>query len=332
MLGALALATLVLLYLTRGYSAVSSSISTNEITDKSSQYNYYCDAGLCKTGVTHIGCLNKGHFGPKCTKDARVIPLDDYQRRLILHMHNHHRNTIASGRTPNFPQAARMGALQWDDELAHLALMNAMSCEIEHDKVRQLCYRWLHGNYIKRLQCRNTRAYPFSGQNLALGWLLDDHTIDWAIRNFTSEWYIEYSDANPNIIDSFYRSSGPAIGHFTMLVNDKQSKGAKHLSQLRDIINLNWFWFYLLNASRLWPCKVNTKIEQLQLQSPRLCLQLLVDECFHPARVQEGKGRLAVHHRPSLLLRWPLQRCRADQRKFLLKSTKRKMLSHHTIH
>jgi Cysteine-rich secretory protein family len=136
--GALALATLVLLYLTRGYYAVSSSISSNEITDKSSQYNYYCEAGLCKTGVTHIGCINKGHFGHKCTKDAHVVQLDDYRKRLILHMHNQHRSTIAAGRTPGYPPAVRMGALQWDDELAHLALLNAMSCEIEHDKVSDL--------------------------------------------------------------------------------------------------------------------------------------------------------------------------------------------------
>jgi hypothetical protein len=83
--GALALTTLVLLFMTRGYYAVSSSINTNEIAEKSSHYNYYCEAGLCKTGVSHIGCINKGRFGQKCTKDARVIQLDDYQKRLILH-------------------------------------------------------------------------------------------------------------------------------------------------------------------------------------------------------------------------------------------------------
>lgn len=111
---------------------------------------------------------------------------------------------------PGFPPAVRMGALQWDDELAYLAELNAMSCEIEHDK------------------CRNTRSYAFAGQNLAMGWLLsekDGHTIDWAIRNFTGEWYIEYKDANPSIVDSFFRPSGPAIGHFTLMTNDKQSKG-----------------------------------------------------------------------------------------------------------
>lgn len=74
-------------------------------------------------------------------------------------------------------------------------------------------------------KCRNTRSYPFAGQNLAMGWLLDDHTIEWAIRNFTTEWYIEYKDASQKIIDNFYRPGGNAIGHFTMMVNDKQAKG-----------------------------------------------------------------------------------------------------------
>ncbi|CRL03995.1 CLUMA_CG017113, isoform A [Clunio marinus] len=196
----------IVFYLTKEIHAVS-PISTNEIDYKSAPYGYdYCEPGLCPRNKKHIGCVNKGHFGHLCSSDARVIELDDYSKRLILHKHNDHRNTIAEGRTPGFPSAVRMGALKWDDELAHLAVLNAMSCEIEHDK------------------CRNTRSFAFAGQNLALGWLLDDHTVDWAIRNFTTEWYIEYKDANPAVIDGFYRSNGPAIGHFTLMVNDKQSK------------------------------------------------------------------------------------------------------------
>lgn len=58
-----------------------------------------------------------------------------------------------------------------------------------------------------------------------MGWLLDDYTLEWAIRNFTTEWYIEYKDANQKLIDAFYRPAGAPIGHFTMMVNDKQSKG-----------------------------------------------------------------------------------------------------------
>lgn len=68
-----------------------------------------------------------------------------------------------------------------------------------------------------------------------MGWLLDDHTIEWAIRNFTTEWYIEYKDANQKIIDAFHRPAGNAIGHFTMLVNDKQTKGNERVILIIEI-------------------------------------------------------------------------------------------------
>lgn len=70
-----------------------------------------------------------------------------------------------------------------------------------------------------------------------MGWLLDEHTVDWALRNFTTEWYIEYKDAHPAVIDNFYKAGGPAIGHFTLMVNDKQSRGAKK-TQLSQSINI----------------------------------------------------------------------------------------------
>lgn len=117
-------------------AATKSHIHTNEINHKSTRFNNnYCDPNLCPAGKNHIGCANKGYFGHLCTADARVVALDDYQKRLLLHMHNQLRSTIAEGKTPGFPSAVRMGALKWDDELAYLAELNAMSCEIEHDKV-----------------------------------------------------------------------------------------------------------------------------------------------------------------------------------------------------
>lgn len=199
------LSVILLSYLLESIQAVVQS--SNEINSYINRYNYdYCEPGLCPSTKRHVACGNKGRFGYSCTSDAQVIPFDDYYKRLILYMHNVYRNQIALGQTPGFSQAARMGALQWDDELAYLAELNAMSCEIEHDK------------------CRNTRSYSFAGQNLAMGWLLEDHTLDWAIRNFTSEWFIEYKDAPLDVIDRFYRPPGKAIGHFTLMVNDKQSK------------------------------------------------------------------------------------------------------------
>lgn len=127
---------LALLYLADMTSSAS-PVTSNEINHKSGRFNRnYCDAGLCPSNKKHIGCINKGHFGHLCTADARVVELDDYSKRLLLHLHNYYRSTIAEGKTPGFPPAVRMGALKWDDELAYLAELNAMSCEIEHDKVR----------------------------------------------------------------------------------------------------------------------------------------------------------------------------------------------------
>lgn len=110
------LIAIVLSYLSDGFYTVASQISSNEINHKSSRFNYdYCEPGLCASNKKHIACGNKGKFGQSCTSDAHVVELDDYYKRLILYMHNLHRNTIAMGKTPGYQPAARMGALQWDD-------------------------------------------------------------------------------------------------------------------------------------------------------------------------------------------------------------------------
>lgn len=107
----------ILSYLSDDFYADAKQINTNEISHKSTRFNSfdYCEPGLCSSNKKHIACGNKGKFGHSCTEDARVIELDDFHKRLILYMHNVHRNTIAMGKTPGFEPAARMGALQWDD-------------------------------------------------------------------------------------------------------------------------------------------------------------------------------------------------------------------------
>lgn len=84
---------------------------------------------------------------------------------------------------------------------------------------------------------------------------MDDHTIDWAIRNFTTEWYIEWKDTNQGIIDKFSRPSGPAIGHFTLLVNDKQSKGkAFFINSYNFHNNIYYFILFLIFTLHLVGC------------------------------------------------------------------------------
>lgn len=107
----------ILSYHSDDFYADAKQINTNEISHKSTRFNSfnYCEPGLCSSNKKHVACGNKGKFGHSCTEDARVIELDDFHKRLILYMHNVHRNTIAMGKTPGFEPASRMGALQWDN-------------------------------------------------------------------------------------------------------------------------------------------------------------------------------------------------------------------------
>jgi hypothetical protein len=110
-----------------------------------------------------------------------------------------------------------------------------------------------------------------------MGWLLNEHTIDWTIKNFTDEWFIEHKDANTQIIESFYRPGGPPVGHFTLMVNDKQSRG----------INIFFSHFFHLSTkysiftSWMWPCKIYETSKQLELQGARYDMQLQLDKCIH---------------------------------------------------
>lgn len=101
-----------------------------------------------------------------------------------------------------------------------------------------------------------------------------------------------------------------------------RAKVRKFNHHIDDIISLNWFRFNFIELyySRLWPCKIHTKNQQLRLQSSCLRLQLLLDERLHAPRVQEGKDCIAVPYWKTLLLRWALLGCGTNQRKFLLKS------------
>jgi hypothetical protein len=156
-----AILTLLILQLAICCCAIS-IIKDNDLKLKPFKDKNYCDPNLCNH-VSHIGCNNRGKFGPKCPANAKVVSLNSHWKAYIVHLHNHFRNLIASGDVKGYSGAARMGVVGWDDELAYLAELNAKSCKIEHDR------------------CRNTVTFPYAGQNLALGYLLDDHTLEWAI-------------------------------------------------------------------------------------------------------------------------------------------------------
>lgn len=57
------------------------------------------------------------------------------EQKLILDVHNHYRNLIASGKETKlgFPSASNMVALEWDNELAYVAQKHADQCQFQHD-------------------------------------------------------------------------------------------------------------------------------------------------------------------------------------------------------
>jgi len=66
----------------------------------------------------------------------------------ILKNHNERRYLLASGKDSTLPHAARMVAMQWDEDLAAVAGFNVRMCQAKHD------------------ECRNTDRFPRSGQNI----------------------------------------------------------------------------------------------------------------------------------------------------------------------
>ncbi|CAD7093585.1 unnamed protein product [Hermetia illucens] len=164
----------------------------------------YCTSNLCPSGTTHIACSSNGSFGSQCPANARTVNLSK-MKALIVKMHNVRRNRTAGGNLPGFQPATRMRILQWDNELAKIALLNAKRCFMAHDA------------------CRNTPRFTHAGQNLAISSTrgmpnrLRRHLIK-AIQG----WFLEYKDADMDIINSF--RDPKTVGHFTLIVSDRVLK------------------------------------------------------------------------------------------------------------
>lgn len=73
------------------------------------------------------------------------------------------------------------------------------------------------------------------------------------------------------------------IGHFTLMVNDKQSKGKQFMRQY--FLRIIKFYEILFVDSRLRNGQAYQTYEQLQLQGACSCLQLFLDERLHSARL-----------------------------------------------
>ena len=104
----------------------------------------------------------------------------------VLKSHNDKRNQIAGGQLNGFLPAVQMAEMQWDNELAQLAVLNVKQCVMEHDS------------------CRNTAQFAWAGQNLFskrfIGTSLENSIL---ISEAINAWWSENKDSNMDQINSF---------------------------------------------------------------------------------------------------------------------------------
>ncbi|XP_067635237.1 venom allergen-1-like [Eurosta solidaginis] len=162
----------------------------------------YCSPSLCN-GLQHIACNNNGNFAARCINPT-MVNLTQTRKNIILRIHNRKRNQVAGGQTKLSP-ACRMATMQWDDELARIAGFNVKQCQMRHDA------------------CRNTNTFSQSGQNLAMiTFQTGNLNIQQFLRKAVNLWYNEIANVQMTHINNFPSGySGPAIGHFTVMVADR---------------------------------------------------------------------------------------------------------------
>ncbi|KAH8338857.1 hypothetical protein KR074_007639 [Drosophila pseudoananassae] len=167
----------------------------------------YCLRGLCPRGTRHIGCKNNGAFGSSCPTNATVMPWTQRDKDAAVQAHNALRNKWASGQGKIQRRACKMGTMDWDQELARLAELNAKSCQLEHDS------------------CHNTQEFVQSGQNLFMVGYFgsgDPVTAQDIINEGFNEWSDEQVAVTEEDLEKFPEPvEGQEIGHFTVLVNEK---------------------------------------------------------------------------------------------------------------
>ncbi|XP_017133616.1 antigen 5 like allergen Cul n 1-like [Drosophila elegans] len=144
--------SLVLLSLIPRLLGVTSQLSVkleDVITTTAPKLSPYCQPKLCPKGQTHVACESyyKSLYRTCSAKETVLVNMT-ILAETILKQHNERRYLLASGKDSSLPRAARMVAMQWDEDLAAVAGFNARMCQPKHD------------------DCRNTIKFPRSGQNI----------------------------------------------------------------------------------------------------------------------------------------------------------------------
>lgn len=186
----------------------------------------YCQFNTAETA--HIACGHSGQLEESCDigDGGGIVYFEPEEIRMIVHMHNKIRNDVAGGKHrfflradsayptgglyEYFPAADRMPQLEWDEELAYLAALNAERCIEEHDGKR------------------STTAFPRAGQN----WYRVSNKsgnegypgITFSIDRGINKWISESDDVRQTDGDTCFESTGDTIYHFTAIILDKANR------------------------------------------------------------------------------------------------------------
>lgn len=106
-------------------------------------------------------------------------------RNLIVGFHNEKRNYVAGGAGLAAIKACNMPTMQWDDELAHLAGLNVLQCNMQHD------------------DCHNTEDFEYSGQNLAFVLHYTRQTSVTIFKHVLNLWYNEVVNFDMDYLRAF---------------------------------------------------------------------------------------------------------------------------------
>ncbi|XP_055716996.1 venom allergen 5-like [Phlebotomus papatasi] len=181
-------------------------------------------------GREHIACEPNSFKTPSDVRNIQVVQMTDDIRNSLVSGHNAYRSKTAKGEEPKIPSASKMEKMFWDDELEYVA----------HQHVK-------HGSFAHD-QCRATADYPYSGQNLAVGYSSVPYSdVAAVIRSHVDMWYNKemaiVRDQMPSCIDSFTQSPNClSAGHYTVMIsqtNDHVGCGAVTFEK-----NMSGRWWY----------------------------------------------------------------------------------------
>ncbi|XP_017116314.1 antigen 5 like allergen Cul n 1 [Drosophila elegans] len=169
----------------------------------------YCEKNLCFFGTTHIACPLNESFGDACSKNASVVQINQDDINTVIKAHNLVRQKWASGKAKFPNKACRMASVEWDEDLAKLAVLNAKGCIMKHD------------------ECHNTAKFRLSGQNLfnAGFWQSNGKDMSMTTKDLfeiaVQMWAGEERDVTADNLKAYPENSPAVVGHLTVLINEK---------------------------------------------------------------------------------------------------------------